>query len=168
MRTRAGMGMTFLSVLLLGTSSPGAEQARVRVDASTVGPRPLEEQTRSSVVRDYLEAWQTLGSALAANRTDLLDRSFVGLASQELAATVEEQRKIGLQSVYRDLSHKIRLVFYSPEGMSIQLVDDVEYEVQVLQNGRLGGAERVHSRYISVLTPTEVRWKVRILQAAPE
>jgi hypothetical protein len=164
----AWLGIALLSAPWLVQAAFAADQARVRVDASGVGPRALEEQTRSSVVRNYLEAWQTLANALATNRADLLDGSFVGLAGQQLAGTVAEQRKTGLKTVYRDLSHDIRLVFYSPEGMSIQLVDNVEYEVQVVKDGQLAGTERVRARYVSVLTPTETRWKVRILQAAPE
>ena len=164
----ARRAMPLLSALLVSAAALGADQARVHVDAAAAGPRPLEEQTRASVVRDYLEAWQTLGNALAENRSDLLDRSFVGLAGQQLAATIGEQSKSGVETVYRDLSHNITLTFYSPEGMSIQLVDRVEYDVQVLVNGRLEGEERGHARYVSVLTPTEVRWKVRILEAAPE
>ena len=145
-----------------------ADRSGVRVDASAVGPRPLEEQTQSSAVRDYLEAWKTLGNALADNRTDVLDRSFVGLASEKLTDAVRQQRAAGVQTFYKDLSHNIAFVFYSPEGMSIQLVDTVEYEVQIVDNGHLQSTERVHARYVAVLSPTEVRWKVRILQSAPE
>ena len=51
-----------------------AGQPAVRVaPMDSVGPRPVEKQTQSSVVRDYLQAWQTLGSALGENRADLLD-----------------------------------------------------------------------------------------------
>lgn len=159
-----------LVVCLLGAAvlASGADPRNVHVNDTSVGPRPLEEQTKSSVVRDYLEAWRTLGSALGQNRTDLLDRSFVGFASERLADTIQQQRETGVQTVYRDLSHHIDLVFYSPEGMSIQLIDNVEYEIQIVDRGHLQGTERVHSRYVSILTPTEVRWKVRVLQAAPQ
>jgi len=164
----ARVAIWLLSAYCLSAAARGADPARLRVDAASIGPRALEEQTRSSVIRDYLEAWQALSNALAQNRTDALDRCFVGLAQQQLADTVEQQRKTGLQTVYRDLSHDISLTFYSPEGLSIELVDNIEYEVQVLEHGQVRGTERVRTRYVSVLTPTEVRWKVRIFQAAPE
>ena len=155
--------LLFVTVLCSAADRPG-----VHVDASSVGPRPLEEQTQSSAVRDYLEAWKTLSAALADNRTDVLDRSFVGLASEKLTAAIREQRVSGIQTLYRDLSHNIVFVLYSPEGMSIQLIDTVEYEVQIVDHGHTQGAEKVHARYVAVLSPTEVRWKVRILQAASE
>lgn len=145
-----------------------ADRSAVHIDASAVGPRPLEEQTQASVIRGYLDAWSALSSALADNRTDVLDRAFVGLAKQKLSETVQQQAQAGLQTHYQDLSHNITLLFYSPEGMSIQLVDNVQYEVQIIDHGHRLGTERVRTRYVSVLTPTEVRWKVRILQAAPE
>jgi hypothetical protein len=60
------------------------------------------------------------------------------------------------------------LVFYSPEGLSIQLLDTVEYDVQVLDHGKLQTTQHVRAHYVAVMTPTEVRWKVRIFQAKPE
>jgi hypothetical protein len=164
--TRAGVWL--LAACWFSVAALGADPARVHVDATSVGPRPLEKETQASVVRDYLEAWQALSKGLAQNRTDVLDPSFVGLAQQQLADTVEAQRKAGLQTLYHDLSHDISLTFYSPEGLSIELVDNIEYEVQVLEHGQVRGTERVRTRYVSILTPTEVRWKVRIFQATPE
>ena len=49
-------------------------QAAVRVEkADLKGSRPLEEQTASAVIHNYLQSWQTLQSALDQNRADLLD-----------------------------------------------------------------------------------------------
>jgi hypothetical protein len=126
----------------------------------------LEELTRASVIHDYLDAWQALCGALAENRSDLLDRSFVGYAGEQLADSVQQQLKSGIKTLYRDVNHSIDLVFFSPEGMSIELIDNLEYEVQIA--GQPQAVERVRARYVAVLTPTETRWKVRILQAAPE
>ncbi len=51
-----------------------AEQPTVKVaPMDSVGPRPMEQQTQSSLVRDYLQAWQSMGSAFGQNRADLLD-----------------------------------------------------------------------------------------------
>jgi len=131
----------------------------------SVGPRPVEQQTQSSIVRDYLQAWQTMGSALGENRTDLLDGSFVGLAKDKLADTIREQRNLGIETSYRDQSHDLQVVFYSPEGLSIQLLDNVEYDVEVRDHGTTVGTQHVRAHYIVVLTPTESRWKVRVLQS---
>jgi hypothetical protein len=151
-----------LATLLLS----GFEEPSVRVEpVDPSSPRTLEDQTQQAVVRDYLLAWQTLGSALQANRTDLLDTTFVGVAREKLIDTIREQQKLGIQTHYVDRSHDLKLVFYSPEGLSVQLLDEVEYDVQVQDHDKQLVTRHVRTRYVAVLSPTEVRWKVRIFQA---
>jgi hypothetical protein len=163
--TRLLIPMSVVAAILVAVPLSAAGQPDVHVEPmDAVGPRPVEKQTQSSVVRDYLLAWKTLGNAMAQNRVDLVDAYFVGLAKGKLADTIRQQQKLGMHVRYRDKSHKIKVVFYSPEGLSIQLVDDVEYEVDVLYGGESLGSERVRARYIVVLTPAESKWKVRIFQ----
>jgi hypothetical protein len=154
-------GAIFAALLLSASTGPA-----VRVSPmDSVGPRPLETQTQSSVIRDYLLAWQTMGTAMAENRPDLLDAYFVGQAKEKLTDTIREQQKIGIYASYLDKSHDIKVLFYSPEGLSIQLLDEVEYDVDV-RNGDHGlGAQHVRARYVAVLTPTESKWKVRVFQS---
>src|ERR1700674_382688 len=154
----------FAAIFVLGSDQPS-----VRVEPTdSVGPRALEKQTETGVIRDYLQAWRSLSGALEQNRTELLDPNFVGAAKEKLADTIQEQAKLGIQTRYRDGTHDLQLVFYSPEGLSIQLVDTVEYDVQILDHGKVQTTQHVRARYVAVLTPTEVRWKVRIFQAEPE
>jgi hypothetical protein len=155
-------GGCLLATLLLC----GFDQPSVRVEpVDPSSPRTPEDQTQQAVVRDYLLAWQTLGNALQSNRPDLLDAAFAGIAKDKLADTIAEQEKLGLQTHYVDRSHDLKLVFYSPEGLSIQLLDTVEYDVEVRDHDKLVGTRHVRTRYVAVLSPTEVRWKVRIFQA---
>ena len=68
-----------LCVAFAATPKSSVAQAIVRVDAAKLeAPRPLNEQTRSAAIRDYLQAWQSMREALAQNRADLLDEDFVG------------------------------------------------------------------------------------------
>jgi hypothetical protein len=146
-----------------------ADQPAVRVEPTdSAGPRTLEKQTKAAVVRDYLQAWSSLSRAFEQNRADILDADFVGVAREKLEDTIREQAKLGIQTRYRDGAHDIQLVFYSPEGLSLQLVDTVEYDVQILDHEKVLTTQHVHARYVAVLTPTEVRWKVRVFQAEPE
>lgn len=155
--------------VLLTLMTSGFEQPAVHVaPTDSVGPRVLEKQTETAVIQDYLQAWQSLSRAMQENRSDLLDAVFVGVAKEKLADTIREQEKLGIQTSYRDQAHDLHIALYSPEGLSIQLVDTVEYDVQILDQGKAQGTQHVRSRYFAVLTPTEVRWKVRIFQAAPE
>ncbi len=146
-----------------------AAQPAVQVDTSQVqGPRPLEDQTKTAAIRGYLKAWQSMGDALVQNRVDLLDADFVGAAKDNLTATIGEQTKLGLQTRYQDRAHHIQFVFYSPEGLSIELIDQVKYDVQVIDHGKPISTVPASARYIVVLTPSEVQWRVRVMQADSE
>jgi hypothetical protein len=156
-----------LFVLAFATANQVAAQANVRIEPSAApqGPRVLEEQTASAAIRDYLQSWQTLGAALEQNRTDLLGTCFAGTALDKLGETVQEQVVAGLRTRYQVSSHDIQIVFYSPEGLSIELTDTAEYDMQVLVDGKPMTSQHMRVRYIVVLTPAEARWKVHIFQA---
>jgi hypothetical protein len=155
--------------VVAATSTLGRAQVAVRVEPSKfAGPRPLEEHTSTAAMRDYLQSWQSLGAALEQNRPDLLDSDFVGDAKEKLTSTIQQQSALGIRTVYRDRMHDLQVVFYSPEGLSIELTDRVEYDVQVLDHGKITSTQRMQARYFVVLTPAEVRWKVRVFQSDPE
>lgn len=163
--------MTFKKFVLVTTlvvplTAFAGDQPTVHVDQPHLqGPRELQEQTAKAVIQDYIDSWQSMSKALDQNRPDLLDRDFVGSAKEKLAATIKQQKANGVRTSYSDRSHNVQILFYSPEGLSIQLADDVEYEVQLSSGGKSIGTQRVKARYLVVLTPTEVRWRVRIFQA---
>jgi hypothetical protein len=137
----------------------------VRVEqASLQGPRPLPKQTETAAVRDYLQSWRSLKAALEQNRADLLDQSFVGTAKDKIAETIQQQTALGIHTRYEDRAHDIQFVFYSPEGLSIELTDTVEYDVEVLDHDKVKTVQHVTARYVIVLTPAEVRWRVRVFQ----
>ena len=149
----------------LATSLLTAQPA-VQVDAAQVqGPRQLEEQTKSAAIRGYLKSWQSMSDAFAQNRVDILDADFVGAAREKLGDTISEQAKLGIQTRYQDRAHHIQFVFYSPEGLSIQLIDQVDYDVQVTDQGKSISTVPTSARYIVVMTPSETQWKVRVMQA---
>lgn len=163
------MRMPFHCAVLFLSATLAAAQPAVNVEPIKLqGPRVLEEQTRSAAVRDYLEAWQSMSASLGQNQPGLLDRDFVGPAQEDLAGTVAQQSRLGIRTEYKDLSHDLQFVFYSPRGLSIELVDNAEYQVQVFAHGKALAAQRVHARYVVVLTPAELRWKVRVFQASPQ
>jgi len=128
------------------------------------GSRPVEPSTESAVIRDYLQSWEALQSALSHNDAQLLSRDFVGTALTTFTHTVQDQQKLGLRTVYSNPSHHIQIIFYSPNGLSIQLVDTISYREEVLQDGKSIGSKEVQVRYTAVLTPGATRWMVRVLQ----
>jgi predicted PhzF superfamily epimerase YddE/YHI9 len=131
------------------------------------GSRQVEAETRTAVVRDYLQSWKSLLLALDQNQAGLLDQSFVGTAREKLANTIEQQAKLGIHTRYLDHAHDLQIVSYSPEGLSIQMTDTVEYEEQVLDHEKLIATKTMRQHYLIVLTPAEVRWRVRVFQAEP-
>jgi hypothetical protein len=156
--------LVFASIILV--SGIVAAQPDVTVDTSQLkGPRPLEDQTKAAAIRDYLESWQGMNEAFEQDQPNLLDEDFIGTARDKLADTIDEQAKAGIQTRYQDRAHHIQFLFYSPEGLSIELVDDAEYDVQVLDHDKPVSTVPVNARYIVVLTPAEIRWKVRVMQA---
>jgi hypothetical protein len=157
------------STLLAAAMAFGVDQPAVRVEPATFqGSAHLQEQTENAIIRDYLESWQAMSAALEQNRPEMLDRDFVGTAQEKLAGTIRQQGGLGLRARYRDRSHDLQVLFYSPEGLSVELIDTVEYDVQLFINDKAAPIQPVRARYIVVLTPAELRWKVRVLQAQPE
>jgi len=166
------MKLSLLLILctgLLATSTGGSAEVSVRVEPTTLsGPRPLQDQSKAAVIRDYLHAWQGLRGALEQNRPELLAADFVGTARDTLADTAQQQAELGVHTRYQDLSHDLQILFYSPDGLSIELTDKVDYEVQVIDHDKVITTQRESSRYLVVLTPAEVRWKVRVFQSVPQ
>jgi hypothetical protein len=160
--------LLLLFALLPSLAAP-AQQSHVRVEPDRLqGSRQPDDQTRMAVVRDYLEAWQSLRAALEQNRAELLDHDFVGAAKDKLSGTIRDQVTLGISTRYVDQSHDVQIVFYSPEGLSIQLIDTMQYEVEVVDHGKVQAKQHATTRSIVVMTPSEVRWRVRILQEQPE
>jgi hypothetical protein len=158
-----------MSGALAMPSTLWADQPSVQVEPPNLqGSRPVEKQTETAVIRDYLQSWESLRAAMQQNHPDLLDRDFVGTARDKLTETIQQQARLGIRSRYRDRSHDLRIVFYSPEGLSIQLIDNVEYDEQVLDQGKIVTTQHIRARYIVVMTPAETRWRVRVFQGAPE
>jgi hypothetical protein len=159
--------LLILCSLFTSTVAMGSAQATVRVEPPNLqGPRPLPEQTGKAAIRDYLQSWQNISAALEQNRADLLDPAFVGTARDKLTETIQQQTALGIHTRYQDRAHDIQIVFYSPEGLSIELTDDVEYDLQIFDHDRVKTTQHISVRYVIVLTPAEVRWRVRVFQAA--
>jgi len=161
--------LTILYAGLAAISHSMAAQVAVRVEPMTLQTtRLLPEQTRAAVIHHHLHAWQGFQAALEQNRPELLEADFVGTAKDKLADTVHQQGKLGIRTRYRDRFHDLQILFYAPDGMSIELKDKVEYDVQVIDHDKAMSTQRVSARYLVVLAPDEVRWRVRVFQPTSE
>jgi hypothetical protein len=160
-----------LAIVLLGVvayhlrASADDHLPRVQLNADNVIPRPIEDLTGKSVPRDYALAWQSLAQALESNRAGLLDAYFTGLAKQGLTQRVNSQIKSGLQTRYTDRGHKLEALFYSPAGDVMELRDHAQFDMQVLDGGKVIYEEPVNAQFMVLMTPGADRWLVRQLQA---
>lgn len=167
MTSRALLIVGLMMAVSAGTAAgQDAAQPAVRVEpAHLQGPRALAEQTEQGAIRDYLEAWKAMRAALDQNQPGLLSADFVGTAKDKLTDTIHEQAAAGIHSHYQDRAHDLQIVFYSPDGLSIELIDNVDYDVQIFDHDHSLSTQQAHARYVVLLTPAEVRWRVRVLQA---
>jgi hypothetical protein len=143
------------------------DMVQVRLDASNIQPRPLEQLTGQAIVKKYSQAWKDMETALAENRPGLLDEGFVGYAHDKLLSQIKEQQKHGLSTRYVDHGHQVEATFYSPEGSAVQLSDTAQLEVQLLDGDKVISSQNVTRKYIAVVTVVEDTWKVRVLEGVP-
>ena len=157
-----------VSLLFASNYAIAADQTAVQVEPPNLqATRQLQKQTADAVIRDYLQSWQSLKAALEQNRPDLLEQSFVGNALDKLKDTIGQQADLGLHTRYQDRSHDLKIEFYSPDGLSVRLIDNADYDQQAFDHDKVLATERIRERYVVVLTPAEVRWRVRVFQADP-
>ncbi len=154
--------------LLAGQSSPPSSLPHVEASFHAAVPRTVEELTERSIVRDYTAAWENLSGALSSNSIGLLDAYFVGPAKTDLASAITHQQESGIRSHYLKQSHKLEVVFYSPEGDVMELHDTTQYDLQLVADGKTIQEEHVVLRYVVLMTPAADRWVIRQLQAVPQ
>jgi hypothetical protein len=141
-------------------------QPSVRVDAPDAGgTSSLQKQTAAAAIQNYLHSWESLREAFEKNQVAALDQDFVGAAKDKLTSTIRQQSALGFGTTYLDRAHEIKIVFYSPEGLSLELEDTVDYDVQLIGHGAPTEKLNRRARYFVVLTPAETRWRVRVFQA---
>ena len=145
-------------------SSTGDSGIQVQLSVNGAAPRDIEDATAAAVTRDYGIAWKSLESALSENRSEALDAGLIGFARDRIASRIADQKRSGLRTRYVDHGHKVQAIFYSPEGSTVQLRDVANVEVQVLDGNKVISSENVTRNYIALMTVTEDRWKLRVLQ----
>lgn len=168
--------LTFSFALVVSGSVPllskvfadSPDQVAVKLDASQIQPRPLEQITGQAIARTYSDAWKNMETALAENRPDLIDESFAGYAHDKLLAQVKAQQSKGLSTRYVDHGHQVQATFYSPEGSAVQLEDTAKLEIQLLDGDKVVATQNVTRKYVAIVTVVEDSWKVRVLDAVQE
>jgi hypothetical protein len=140
----------------------------VVLNTSKAGPRSVESQTESVILRDYKFAWASLEQAFESNSTSPMSGLFAGTAHAWVTNAVTGQRTSGLTSRYLNQNHRVEAVFYAPEGDMIELHDTADYDLQIFDGGKPIHDEHVVVHYVVLMTPGADRWVVRQLQSVPQ
>jgi len=151
-----------------GCSVHAASLPKVTLNGESIGPRPIEQRTGETITRDYAQAWQDLAESLDRNRTDLLNDYFTGEARDRLTQRISDQRNAGLRTRYVDHGHRVRALFYSPDGGEMQLVDQAQIEVQGFDGQKTIYTTNSTQKYLVLMTPGADRWYVRSLETVPD
>ena len=53
----------------------------------------------------------------------------MGIARDKLVATIQKQAALGISTRYQKRAHDSQIVFNSPDGLSIEMIEAVEYDV---------------------------------------
>ena len=160
-----------IELLLLGSSlcAFGADTpVQVQLDAKKSAPRAVESLTERGILRDYRFAWTSIAQALQFNTVDPLEGPFADDAKRRLRETIASQQRSGITQQYVNQTHRLEAVFYAPEGDVMELHDTAEYQLQVLDGGKVIHDEQVVEHYVVLMTPGADRWTVRQLQAVPQ
>lgn len=141
---------------------------QVQFDSQKASPRAVEPLTERGILRDYRFAWTSMAQALEFNTLDPLEGPFAGDAKQWLRDTVVSQQHSGLSRRYAGQGHRLEAVFYAPEGDVMELHDTAEYQLQILDSGKVIHDEHVVQHFVVLMTPAADRWVIRQLQAVPQ
>ena len=149
-------------------AAANTEAGRIELNSDNSSPRQIEDATHKNVIRDYGAAWQTLSRALYENHAEALGAAFTGVAQDKLRSRIEAQEKTGTRVRMLDRAHKVKAIFYSPEGSAIQLQDVADIEIEYLKGDDVIHRENLQQKYLILLTMAEGNWKIRLMEEVPE
>lgn len=159
-----------ICLVLFGAAiySVAADAVQVQLDTKDAKPRTIEPLTERGILRDYRFAWMNMAQALESNSLDPLEGPFAGDAKQWLHDTVLGQQRAGLSQHYSAQTHKVEAVFYAPEGDVMELHDTAEYQLQLLDAGKVIQDQHVTQHFVVLMTPGADHWVIRQLQAVSQ
>ena len=161
-----GAALTISAAALLVEKILADGKPQVELSVKNAEPREVEDVTQKAILRDYTLAWQAISTSLANNATQPLNENLAGFALEKFTQRVKDQKEHGLHTRIIDHGHKVEAIFY--DGAAIELKDTASIETQVLDGGTVIHSDQAQIRYYAVMTGAEDRWKLRVLQNAPQ
>jgi hypothetical protein len=68
----------------------------------------------------------------------------------KVAQTIQQQAALGMRSNYQDRQHDLQTVFYSTDGLSIEVIDEVQYDMQLADHHWVKTRQYVNAGYVIV------------------
>lgn len=140
------------------------------VDLTWLADGPDVGRTPDPIARDllaqaYERAWLEWNLAHARNDPAGLSTAFSGPTLARMRDLIAENAAQHVRIAQTDTSHRLRLVFYSSDGMLAALRDEQSTEARFVydESGALLHAEQTESAYSVVLVQEDGRWLVRHL-----
>jgi hypothetical protein len=168
-RILVALPVFFCVCFCAATYSKAADTAiQVQLDTKEAKPRAVENLTERGILRDYRFAWKSMAQALESNSINPLEGPFAGNAKEWLRDTILSQQHSGLSRRYDGQTHRLEAVFYAPEGDVMELHDTAEYQLQLLDGGKVVSDEHIVQHFVVLMTPGADHWVIRQLQAVPQ
>lgn len=161
-----GAALTISGAALLVEKIQADGKPQVELSVKNAEPREVEDVTQKAILRDYTLAWQAISTSLAGNTIQPLNENLAGFALDKFTQRVKDQKEHGLHTRIVDHGHKVEAIFY--DGAAIELKDTASIETQVLDGGTVIHSDQAQIHYYAVMTGAEDRWKLRVLQSAPQ
>ena len=165
---RISLAIVFALTYLTCTAFAADTAVQVQLDTKNAAPRAVESLTERGILRDYRFAWTSMAQALELNTIDPLEGPFAGEAKQQLRDSVTSQQHTSLSQQIENQNHRVEAVFYAPEGDVMELHDTAEYQLRIIDGGKVIHDEHVVMHYIVLMTPGADRWVIRQLQAVSQ
>ena len=159
--------LLFLIMSLPQTAGSATAGASIELNTTGAAPREIEETTKTSVERDYANAWQSMSQALDSGDAAQLDHYWTGVAREKLLQLAKDEKHENLRVHYVDHSHKLQAVFYPTDGSALLLHDVVEGELEILDGGKVVETQPFTQKYVVLMTPGQDRWFVRVFESVP-
>jgi len=162
-----GVALAISGAVPLLTRTFADSRPSIEVNFDHTGPREVEDTTQKAINRDYSSAWQAIATALNNNDAGPLRQNFVGFALDQFVQRVKDQQSSGVKTRIIDHGHQVDAIFYSKDGSAMELRDTASIEIQVLEGNTVIHSDQSQIQYCAVLTSTEDRWKLRVLESMP-
>ncbi len=126
--------------------------------------RKIDDQTRLSLKKDYLKAWQVKNTALFTNELAGIDDLYTQSARENIYQLIQDHKARDLRVETTSLKHRLEIDLFSEDGQLISMKDrGVIEHIQVYKGEELLQSRTDTSDYRVILLLEDDFWRIRHL-----